>query len=160
MDRKVRLETIKQLRIYVASTLAQVLTFYLRSSHPVSETQFRDGWLKELRKNKDIYTDGWYIPPPHGMILIFDTDDNGSRVGASSFRPPDLWPKGNIYLDKQKGLIYAYFSAVHRESGILGDFCVSLYLGTNKDVCLQMQKGLMIDRQIFDFAASGMKLCE
>ncbi|MBU2632481.1 hypothetical protein KKG52_02085 [Patescibacteria group bacterium] len=61
----------KKTRKIAASALLKVLEEVLSSKKPISEFEFGKKWLKELRKNKDIFPNGWYDPPPSGMAIIF-----------------------------------------------------------------------------------------
>ena len=135
------------------NTLENLLT-----KDKISEAQFRNSWLEELRKNEQIFPNGWYIPPPHGIITLFATDKNPTRVLYPSMRPQDTWPRDDIYLDKVNGLIALYASPVDRQTGIIGDTEVMLYLGKNKEIQSSQKICYQIIKDIFDFAKVGQRL--
>src|SRR2546423_435467 len=107
-----KLEICKQTRKIAADALAVVLKGVLATDEPISEAKFRDLWLEEMRKSSEIYPDGWYIPPPHGMFVLFGTDDDFSRMVYESSRFEKVWPRDDIFLNRKKGLLFFYCSPV------------------------------------------------
>src|SRR5436853_4201407 len=103
-----KLEVCKSTRKIAADSLAKVLKKLLKSKKPISEVMLRDAWLFEMRKNKNIFPDGWYMPPPHGIMVLFADEKNVQRFNYKSARPNETWPRDDIFLDLKKGIIYCY----------------------------------------------------
>lgn len=155
-----KLEICKQTRKFTARSLHTVLKKLLATNRPISEVMFRDAWLTELRKNKNIFSDGWYDPPPHGIIVLFATDKHVTRLNFLSVRPEEKWPRDDIFLNKENGIAYVYASPVNKNSGVIGDFGMTLYFGKNKEIKDLLEICLDVDKQIFEAAQTGMQLGE
>lgn len=150
------LTTCKKTRKLAASSLKTALEKLLSKKNPISEVNLRDAWLFELRKHKEIFPNGWYDPPPHGIIVLFATDDNPSRTHFQSVRPQEFWPRNDIFLDRKKGIILLYTSPVDKNSGIIGDFELTLYLGKNKELQKYIKTCLTLNYEISHHAEIGM----
>lgn len=91
------------------------------------------------------------MPPPHGIITLFGKpEDHYKRVCESSFRPEHMWPRKDKFYDRED-ILAAYASPVHKETGLIGDFGMTLYVGSTKEIkehCENvLQAGLYIARQ-------------
>ena len=150
----------KVTRGIAAESLQKVLAKLLFKQKPISEVDLRDAWLFELRKHKEIFPDGWYTPPPHGIGVLFATEDNADRLKFTSLRHQDYWPKENIFLDREKGFALFYCSPVDKKSGIIGDFGLSIYFGKNKKIIKVITEYLKILTSIFKHIALGMRLAD
>src|SRR5947209_2035561 len=115
------LHVVKQMREIAADALLNTLDKFLKSDQPISEVNFRDAWLNELRKYSDIFPDSWYIPPPHGIAALFASDKNVERVNFKSLRPQGMWPRPDVYLDTTNGLVYLFACPVEKKTGLIGD---------------------------------------
>jgi hypothetical protein len=144
-------------RKIAADCFESALRQVLNSSAPVSEVDLRDLWLRKLREHNTICPDGWYTPPPHGMFVQFGTDTNPERVCQESNRVPEAWPRADIFLDRTCGIISAYASPVDKETGMIGDFGITLYLGNNPDIQSLVKQTLEIDIALFDTLKAGME---
>src|SRR5436309_1790576 len=111
-----KLEVCKQTRKIAANSLYNALSSLLNAKQSISEVLLRDVWLTEMRKNKNIFQDGWYDPPPHGIIVLFGDDKNVERVNFKSVRPEKFWPRENIFLDKKNGIAFLYASPVDKKT--------------------------------------------
>lgn len=160
MQNDTKLEICKQTRKYTADTLYKVLKDLLSQNKPISEILLRDTWLAELRKNPNIFPDGWYIPPPHGIIVLFADDQNKERVSYKTARPAENWPKDDIFLNRKNGIIYLYASPVDRKTGIIGDFGITLYFGKNQEIKDLLKLCLKLDIEIFEYSKEGMYLSD
>ncbi len=138
------------------TTLQQVLQEYTRPS----ETILRDTWRSALQAYKTLSSDGWYMPPPHGISVLFGTTDEKSRVNYISLRPESMWPKKNIYLEKDTDFAYLYASPVDKQTGIIGDFGMSLYFGKDSIIQKHLQHCLQINKEIAEFIQVGMPFSE
>lgn len=155
-----KLEVCKSMRTMVADCLYETLDELLKQKEPFSEVQVREKWLKKIREHKNVFPDGWYTPPPHGAVILFGTDEDVKRVSPMSMRPQENWPKENVYFDRMKGIMFAYFSAVDKTTGIIGDFGMSIYVGNNQLIKDHLIRCLELDKQIFDYAQIGMSLSD
>lgn len=151
-----KLNICKKTRKIASNTLLITLKKLLSSNKPISEVLLRDTWLKELRKHKEIFPDGWYNPPPHGICVVFGNEDAFERINLESMRWEKFWSSDSVFLDKNKGIILAYASPVERESGVMGDFGVTLYLGKNSKIKEYFKNILNSQIQIYNFAKPGI----
>lgn len=155
-----KLAICKKTRKIAAKSLYNTLEKVLTSKKKISEAQFRDLWHLELRKNKTIFPDGWYIPPPHGIGVLFGSEKNTKRLSYKSLRPKEMSPNNDNFLDTQNGIAYLYASPIHRKTGIIGDFGITIYLGINKELKEYLKTCLDLDRKIFRYAQLKMRLSE
>jgi hypothetical protein len=156
-----RIDICKSTRLMAINTLKSVLQTVLQDDERVSESSFRDRWLDELRKSKEIFQDGWYNPPPYGIAVLFGKDSEGDRcrLNYGSLRPEEKWPSDNVYLDKN-GLIYAYASPVNRETCIFGDVGVTIYLGKDDKIKKHLRDCLDINKELFEGIEDGMSFSD
>jgi len=155
-----KLEICKRTRKFAADSLYTVLKELLSSNEPISEVMLRDTWLSEMRKNKNIFPDGWYIPPPHGMGVVFGTENDPERTNFPSLRQKDFWPRGDVILDRKDGIITIYSSAVNKNSLIIGDFGLTIYLGKNPQIQNHLKNTFMTNIEIADRIRLGMTLSD
>jgi len=160
MTQDQKLEICKRTRILASKTLLTSLKKLLKAKKPISEILLRDTWISELRKNKNIFPDGWYTPPPHGMIILFADDKNVERINYKSARPKEKWPRDDIFLNRENGLIFIYASPVDKETGIIGDFGVTLYFGKNNLIKEQLLRTYKINYEIFNKIEIGLPINE
>lgn len=154
-----KLHICQETRRIAADALYEALTHLLKDK-TFSEEKLRDSWLECLRTSKEIFPDGWYIPPPHGIGVLIGTTDNESRHNYKSLRPSENWPQKDNLLDHIHPLIYVYASPVDRESGMIGDFGMTIYFGNNPQIKSHLINCLRINQEIIDHAQIGMKLSE
>ncbi|OGD83416.1 hypothetical protein A2165_02395 [Candidatus Curtissbacteria bacterium RBG_13_40_7] len=154
------LDIYKRVRLITKETLKNALQKVLKSTKSISESDLKNAWLKELRKNKSIFPNGWYVPPPNGVVILFATDKKPQRTLFRSLRFKEYFARKNIFLDKNKGIIVAYASPVHKQTGIIGDFGLTLYFGKSKAVMNHFKKVLKIQHQIYRYAKVGMTFTE
>lgn len=160
MNISTKLKKCKLTREFAAKSLSITLEKLLNQKKPISEIDLRDTWLLELRKNKNIFPDGWYIPPPHGIGVLFSTDKNFNRIKFKSLRQNESWPRNDIFLDKKNGFILVYCSPVDKQTGIIGDFGLNIYFGDNSKIKSLLQKHLIMVKKIFTTVKAGMKLSD
>lgn len=94
----------------------------------VTETALRDSWLCELVSEGNVMADGWYCPPPRGAAVLF-----GSRVNFDSLRNPAFWSSDAVAYENGD-MLYAYCSPVDRNTGLIGDMSVTMYLGQDERI--------------------------
>lgn len=146
-----KLKICKQTRKIAADSLYVALKELLETKKEISEVILRNSWLSEMRKYENIFSDGWYIPPPHGIGVLFGSIDRKSRQNYKSLRPAKNWPQEGIFLDKKNEMAYVYASPVDRKTGIIGDMGMSLYFGNNKRIKDHLKLCLQLDKEIFEF---------
>lgn len=155
-----KLKICKQTRKIASDTLLVTLKKLLSSSKPISEVLFRDTWLLELRKHKQIFPDGWYMPPPHGMGVLFGNYNRTGRTNYRNLREKEYLPRNNIFLNNENELAYVYASPVDKKTGTIGDFGMTFYFGKNKFVQTHLKQCLDIDKEIFQKINVGMHFSE
>lgn len=149
------LDVCKRTRRIAIDALYATLKRTLKSKHPVSETEFRDAWLTELRKSKAIYRDGWYIPPPSGIAVLFGPPIKGGRTYYEHLRVEKMWPRKDIYLGGENTMIYVYCSPVNKKGYVIGDIGLSIYLGKNPKIKKHLKKCLDLNKKVFDYIEVG-----
>lgn len=150
------LDACKKTRKIAADSLALALTSLLKTSREISEVMLRDAWLSEIRKHTGVFPEGWYIPPPHGMTVLFATETHTDRVCPQAIRPEKYWPKPDVYLDCAHGLAFVYASVVDKVTGMIGDFGLTLYFGSRSKITNHLKTCYDVDRMVFDYARIGM----
>ena len=155
-----KIDICKKTRSFASQALASCLRSLLFTGQKLSEKQFADTWLEELRKNTAIFPDGWYTPPPHGICVLFGSTERDSRHNYQTLRSEDMWPKGDVYLNRQNGISYLFASPVDRKSGIIGDFGLTVYFGNDSIVKQHLITCLSINRLIFEYIDIGKKFSE
>ena len=155
-----KLTACQKARAIAAQAFYTSFTDLLKSESLISEVALRDKWLAEMRKNPDIFPDGWYLPPPHGIGVLFGTEENYQRMDYQSLRPKDLWPRGDISLDRDTGIIYVYASPVDRKTGMIGDFGMTIYFGQNLDIKDHLKRCLDLNWQVLDRSQVGMTFAD
>jgi hypothetical protein len=147
-------------RLVASESLLKALTYLLKNKERISEVSLCNKWLEEMRKNNNIFSDGWYNPPPHGLSVLFGTDNNFDRISPSTLRPPESWPRSDIFLNRKNGIISVYASPVNQKTGMIGDFGLTLYFGTNQQIKNHLKTCLSIDKKVFEYSQVGMQLSE
>lgn len=150
----------KATRKISADSLLNTLQKVLNTNEPVSESQFRDLWLSELKTHKELFPDGWYTPPPHGIGVLFSNDDDFKRTNYKSLRPEENWPKKNVFLNKQNGMAYFFAGPVEKKDYMIGDFGLTVYFGKNKKIIDYITTCYQITKDVFSYAEVGMKFSD
>lgn len=155
-----KLKIIKSTRKIAADTLLQTLKEVLRTKNPTSEVGFRDNWLENLRKHQKIFPNGWYEPPPHGIVVLFSNDEYPTRISYDTLRPQSNWPKEDSFLDLQNGIAYLFASPTDKSSGIIGDFGITIYFGQDNDIKDHLKNCLSLDKEIFEQVSVGQSFAQ
>lgn len=156
LSNEARLEAVRQTRSMASVSLLTALRELFASNTMMSETRLRDRWLLKMRESSSVYPDGWYMPPPHGIGVLFGTEENYARMNYKSLRTQDSWPRDDVFLDRNSGIIYCYASPVDRETGMIGDFGITIYFGRNPAIIKHLQQCLQLNRDIAYQAHAGM----
>lgn len=151
------LEACKETRGIAATSFRTSLQSLLETGNPISEKSLADRWLLEMQKHQEIFPEGWYEPPPHGIAVRFATDTNFGDLYLPNLRAKENWPREEVYLDREKGMAYVYASPVSkREKGIIGDWGMTLYFGKDPQITNHIQYCLATNRKILDEVSVGM----
>lgn len=154
------LDTCKKTRAIASNTLATTLKTLFSTGDRISETRLAKVWLEELRRNPGVFSDGWYAPPPHGIGVLFGTASRMGRQNYYTLRSKEMWPKEDIYLDKDNEMGYFYASPVDCKTGIIGDFGLTIYIGNKPEVKDHLKTCMYIVRKIFNRIEVGMKFSD
>ena len=153
-----RLKRIQALREQTGFCLAKA--FDKISQKSFSENALTQAWLSELRKHPEIYDDGWYAPPPHGVISVFGKSVDGFvRVNQPSFRPESEWPRDGKFYNPDD-IILAYASPIDRDTSLIGDFGLNIYNGDDKSIRDHFENVLRATLYIAEYARVGIEFCE
>ncbi len=151
-----KFQVLKRIRKNTVDSLLTTLEKAINMGK-ISELEFKNIWLENLEKNPEIFSKGWYDPPPDGVIVLFGDEKNVDRVSPKSIRPEQFWPKENVYLNKERGLAFLYASPVDRQTGIIGDFGLSIYFGNDPKIRDHYKKSYESVLEIFQAIEVGMK---
>jgi hypothetical protein len=155
-----KLETCQRLRAIASHSLAASLKTSLFMDTPLSEVAFRDTFLSHLREKPDLFPEGWYTPPPHGIGVLFGSTERNSRHNYHSLRPEHMWPKDSIFLDQKNGMAYLFASPVDRQTGIIGDFGLTLYLGNDERIIEYIKLCYRVVCEIYEGYRTGMRFSD
>lgn len=153
-----KIEICRQTRKLASKALFDVLEPILKGNLAPSETEIRDLWLAKLRENSAIFGEGWYSPPPHGIGLLFGPDNGGGQnhFNFTNLRLESSWPREDLRLDAENGLLFAYASPFDKKTGIIGDFQTTLYFGDKPEIIDHLILCREAMRQIFDYVKPGL----
>ncbi len=147
------LKLVEKIKNQTGTAFAKALGAWPR---PVSECDLAEAWLGALRGSPDLYEDGWYTPPPHGMVTLFGKKaDRYKRICESSFRPEPMWPRQDLIYDSED-ILAAYASPVHKATNLIGDFGLTLYAGPSQDIRAHCVNVLQTSLHIAQNARVGM----
>ncbi len=152
------LDIVKQSKLQTGQSLAQALKTL--GEKPFSEQALSRVFKSEIAADSAFYEDGWYDPPPGGVISLFGKpEDNYTRICEPSFRPEHMWPRDDL-LYNAEDMIAVYASPVHRETKIIGDFGLTLYKGSNIELRTHCENVLHGALHIAGQAKPGMAFRE
>lgn len=151
-----RLDAVAQTRGAAARTLERTLA---QRGMGMSEAAVHAAWLAELRKEPDLQASGWYAPPPDGMSVLVGDPPDYARASFVSLRNPDKWARPDVLVNEES-LIFTYCSPVHRETGMIGDFQMSIYGGSSAEVREHVAITLDATIKTVEYAVLGMELRE
>ena len=144
----------KTAREKAAQTAAEVL----KSSMNISESELCKKWSENLYKG-GIHASGWYSPPPRGLAALFEHESLPQRVAYDNLRKQEFWPLGSKVFG-QNSIGYIYASPVAKLSGIIGDFGMTVYSGSNKNILSHIKSILETVEQAAEYAQVGMEFRE
>ena len=154
-----RLDICKSTRQIAANGLLSALSGLL-DEKDVSEQDLHVAWFSELAQNDSIFKMGWYDPPFGGMAVLFGSDSDHERLDYMTLRQRSLAAQENVILDRGSGLIYVHASPVDRETGIIGDFGMTIYLGENPLIRDYLSNCYELTKEVGEFVQVGMTLAD
>lgn len=151
-----RIEAIRQTRRVAAASLVRALASF--ETRP-SELAVCQKWQELIRLCPDIEANGWYQPPPGGVIALIGQPDGFTRISYDSLRNSRHWPSDDIYLFDDS-ILYSYCSPIHRPTGMIGDIAVTLYRGKNSLIRDGLSRIMDVTARIVKHVAVGMSFSE
>lgn len=156
-----KLSAFKETREIARGSFATVLSELLESEKNFSEVDLRDKWLVEIQKSGKVFDDGWYSPPPHGVGVLFASDNEEDlRTDYGTLRTEDKWPRDDVFFDREHGLMLVYASPIEKDSGVIGDFGMTVYVGKRPEVQEHLKAVFALTRAIYEHAQVGMTFAE
>jgi len=155
-----KLEICRITKRFSSESLTTVFNELFTSEKPISEAQIRDKWLNNLRLNSSFFPEGWYSPPPYGISVLIGKNGQKNRTNFKSLRPEEMWSKPDINLDKKNSILACYASPVDKQTGIIGDFGLTLYFGKDPKIIKHLRTCYEIYKNIFNFIEVGKKFSE
>lgn len=150
-----RIDTCEKTRSWLSKTIIYSLSNY----KDISERQFASALTTEIKNNPDLHVEGWYAPPPNGISALFSKSDDFDRLKYDTLRKKEYWPQDEFKLLKDSaGALYA--SPIHRLTGTIGDFGITIYKGDKKNVQSHLVDCLNTLEQTADLAQIGMEFRE
>jgi hypothetical protein len=116
----------------------------------ITEKMFHSEWYRRLSDFPDVFADGWYAPPPHGMSVL-----TGKRTSFQSMRDPEFWPSSQI-INWQNDLFHVYASPVGKSNGVPGDIAMTLYFGPSPTIKGHFKKTHEVMSEIFAALEAGL----
>jgi hypothetical protein len=150
-----RINICEKTRDWISTEIANLL----RKQNNSSEKQFATAVDMEVKNNPEFQREGWYAPPPSGIAALFSDIDDFDRLRFDTLRKEQYWPQEQYKLLKDSaGILYA--SPIHKPSGTIGDFGITVYRGNNRDIQLHLVNCLKALEQAAEFAQVGMEFRE
>jgi hypothetical protein len=122
----------------------------MRGREQVTEFSFTQEWLARMRDYPSLTANGWYDPPPDGIMVLSGRDDSEEPFRFASLRQPEYWPSRNRVIDWRHGIIYAYCSPLDTVRRLPADFGITLYFGSDPEVIAFYREALRVTREIVE----------
>jgi len=148
------IEAIKKARETTANIFIKSLNHLERNS----EIEIGEKILFEVKNHNELFSEGWYSPPPFGVSILLDKKPF-KRLEYVSLRNSDFWPKEDLFLEKESvGMIF--FSPVDCKTNMIGDIGFTLYKGNNEEIKKHIKKSYETILEIAKKAQVGMTFSE
>ncbi|MGH3545189.1 MAG: hypothetical protein ACRDPW_04625 [Mycobacteriales bacterium] len=147
------LARIRSLRRSAARELASVLNGVIHKRP--SEVELRDAWHERLAEDSATCSEGWYMPPPHGIVLAVGDPPLFERLSAPTFRPELTWPSTRHRLGRES-LLGTHSSRVHQATGTIGDIGCALYRGEDPAIRAHLRQVWHVTLRIVEEVETGM----
>lgn len=124
-----------------------------------TEVELRDDFHRRLSEIPGVTTEGWYTPPPHGIIMVIANPPDFARLEQTSYRPETAWPSVDERFDDES-ILYGYGSRVHIATGAIGDVACSLYRGSDQRIKAHLRRVWDVTIAICHETEIGMPLSD
>ena len=148
------IEAVKKTR----ELAADIFTKSLINLEGNSEIEIREKILSEVKNHSEIFTEGWYDPPPFGVAVLLDKKPY-ERLLFKSLRNSECWPNEISKFDKETvGMVY--FSPVDCKTKMLGDIGLTIYRGNDQEIKEYIKKCYKSILSVAEHAKVGMKFSD
>lgn len=148
------IQSITDTRILAGKILSEAL----RDIDGLSETEIKDKIFKNISRRKQLFPQGWYSPPPDGIVVLL-AEKPFSRLLYDSNRKKDYWPQKKFACGNETvGNIY--ISPVNKTTGMFGDMGLTFYRGNNEKIKRHLKNSFSAILKIAEYTRVGMKFSE
>ncbi|MDP9191114.1 MAG: hypothetical protein M3P06_05370 [Acidobacteriota bacterium] len=151
-----RVDAVVRARRAASSSLLKAL---LALPAQFSEADLALRWLSEIKHDPLIRESGWYVPPPNGMSVLIGNPPDYGRLRYNSLREPHNWPNTDVRYSEDS-VLYPYFSAVDRETFLIGDFVGTFYGGPDPAIRAWIAAAYKITMDIAAFIQPGQRVSD
>jgi len=152
-----KIKAVIRARRAASTTLLDALRAFTPTNF--SEADLARQWVDEIKENSIVRRCGWYMPPPHGMSVLIGSPPDYNRLRYDSLREAKNWPSSQVRFS-DNCILYPYFSAVDRETLLIGDFVGTFYGGQDSAIRAWVATAYELTMQIADFVQPGQRLSE
>lgn len=139
------------------TTSANTLLNSLKSlGSEFSEQALSERWLKHIYLDGNVHPFGWYQPPPNGVSVLVGNPGNFERLNYRSLRDKSNYPS-SAHVYNKDSIIYPYFSAIHRNTFMIGDHVATYYGGEDGRIRNWLSNVYMATKYIANKAEVGMR---
>lgn len=151
------LETIRTLRRKTNDALAHAID----ASRPeATEASIRDEFDAALTAAMpEVTPEGWYSPPPKGLIVCIANPPDYTRLTQPTFRSEVAWSSAGVRL-LSESVLYGYGSRVDKATGLIADSGCTLYGGHNVQVVNHLRSVWALTVEVAQSAQVGDRLCD
>ena len=142
-----------------ATTNALLSALQMFSKEGFSEKQLADKWMEKIKQTYNLCNCGWYLPPPYGMSVLIGNEPDYNRLRYNSLREVENWPSSQI-LYSNNSILYPYFSAVDKETLLIGDFVGTFYKGRDPAIRNWINTAYKLTLEIAKFVQSGQQVSD
>jgi hypothetical protein len=146
-----RVKAIRRSRRAAASTLRNAI---LDLESKYTEAELASRWMARVRHEQDILPFGWYQPPPDGVSVLIGKAPEYARLNYGSLRDEANWPSPTVSMSPE-AIVYPYFSAVDKRTGMIGDFVGTFYSGPDPTIRSWISEVYAMTMRIVEFATIG-----
>lgn len=157
MKLRKQLDGIVRARSAAASSLLEALKSLHEKKY--SEKDVSLEWLSRIMMSGEVASNGWYTPPPSGVSVLIGHSPDYTRLNYESLRSKENWPQPDIRFE-ENSIIYPYFSAVDKQTNMIGDHVATYYSGANKEIQDWYREIYEMTRSLAFKAKQGMSFSE
>ena len=123
-----------------------------------SEFEIAQNILSVVKKNSEIFSEGWYSPPSFGVAVLLDLIPF-KRLEYDSLRKAEFESMHDIYFGKETvGMIF--FSPIDKKTNMIGDIGFTIYTGNSKEIQNHLKNAYEAILDIAKHAEVGMTFDE